>query len=93
MKVDYAYNDKNQKVFERWVRGDRPGEIAEKTFIYDERGFLVEVKGFEKNANKELGSFTLVYDKIDDRGNWLVRRTFIKDQEIRTETRTIEYYN
>ena len=92
LKIDYAYNDKNQKIFERWVRADREGQIVEKTFIYDDRGFLVEIKGFEKNAGVALGSFTLVYEKVDDRGNWLQRRTFVKEQEIRTEIRTIDYY-
>ena len=93
LKIDYAYNDKNQKIFERWVRVDRPGKITEKTLIYDDRGFLVEMKGLEKSTNEDLGSFTFIYDKIDDHGNWLKRRRLLNGREAMTEERLIEYYN
>lgn len=94
LKVTMAYNEKNQKIFEKREQVDRKDVINERTFTYDDRGFLIEIKGVGKtnNEQKDLSSFTFIYDQIDDKGNWLKRRTFFKEQEIRTETRTIQYH-
>ena len=87
---EYFYNEKGQisreKIEATYDTGGYTGaNITER----DARGFEIVMT----DQNGDVIS-TYTYDEVDSRGNWLKRQILDgKGKEIRTETRTITYYD
>lgn len=56
--------------------------IGDISYTYDDKGFIVKEEG-------GMGNFTYTYDRIDEFGNWVSR----KSDNGETLVRKIEYYN
>ena len=92
--LESTYNDKNQLTFEIRTRADRENLIHHRKYLYNDKGFQVEIQGTDivDGKSTDRGSFIHTHHKIDEQGNWLERSTKLNGIEVYRETRLFEYY-
>ena len=94
LEITYNYNDKNQLTFEIRTRVDRANLIHHRKYLYNDKGFQVEIQRTDIVDGKSIdrGSFIHTHHKIDEQGNWLERSTKLNGVEVYREIRSFEYY-